>query len=200
MKRIGLFGGTFSPPHIGHIHAARAFLAEEKPDTLLIMPTYLPPHKTLSGDATPEQRLEMCRIAFAFDTRIQVSDLEIARGGKSYTVDTLEAIKTEENELSFLCGTDMFLTLTEWREPRRIFALSDIVCMERENDPALHRAVLEKKKMYEDAFGARIRLLSVPPLPMSATECREAARLSELDSRYIPEEVRAYIQKWNLYR
>ncbi len=200
MKKLGIFGGTFSPPHLGHIYAASAFLKAEAPDKLLIIPTYQPPHKMLRGDATPEQRLEMCRLAFAFDPRIEISDMEIRRGGKSYTVDTLNALKNENTRLVFLCGTDMFVTLSEWRDPERIFSLSDIVCIEREEDSSLHAAILEKKREYESAFSAQIRLLSVPPLPMSATECRDACRLGMLDSRYIPKEVEAYIEKWQLYR
>jgi nicotinate-nucleotide adenylyltransferase len=130
-KRIGIYGGTFSPPHLGHRRAVEAFALAEQLDEIYVIPTFTPPHKQLQGDATPQQRMEMCRLAFA-GLPVAVSDLEIRRGGKSYTVLTLEELKAPDNTLVLLCGTDMFLTIDSWYQAARIFELAEIVYVQRE--------------------------------------------------------------------
>lgn len=199
-KRIGLFGGTFSPPHRGHVHAASVFLEKEALDELIIMPTFLPPHKTMEGDATPEMRLEMCRLAFSFDSRITVSDLEILRGGKSYTADTLETLSEKYGRLIFLTGTDMFLTLDAWKRPETIFRLADIVCIPRENDAETMKKIRQKEKEYKDAFHATVRVLDTDAVELSATDCRTLAENGGKLSDVLTPEVEEYIRKWKLYR
>lgn len=196
MKNVGIFGGTFSPPHNGHVYAVKEFLRAEAPDEMLIIPTFVPPHKELKGDATPEERLRMCELAFDFDPRIRVSDIEIRRGGKSYTADTLEALSRNDTHLIFLCGTDMFLTMDTWYEPERIFRLADIVLVRRENQKELDDNLRQKAKSYTDRFGAVVRFIDVPSLPLSSTLCRESKSLTEL----IPPLVKEYIEKCKLYK
>jgi nicotinate-nucleotide adenylyltransferase len=111
--RLGIYGGTFSPPHLGHVSAARSFVRGADLDKLIIMPDFTPPHKLDFGNATAEDRLEMCRIAFADVPCTEVSDFEILRGGKSYTYVTLEAFAKENVDLFFLCGTEAFKIRTE---------------------------------------------------------------------------------------
>ena len=98
-KSIGIFGGTFNPPHVAHVAAAEAFSRRIDPDTLMIIPDFLPPHKTFAGTVTPEQRLDMCRLAFSHIKNVQISDMEIARGGKSYTANTLTELSKTGDEL-----------------------------------------------------------------------------------------------------
>ena len=93
MAHIGIYGGTFSPPHLGHAHAARIFLAEGGIDALTVIPTFVTPLKERREATSPEDRLAMCRLAFSFSPRITVSDIEVRRRGRSYTADTLEALK-----------------------------------------------------------------------------------------------------------
>ena len=133
MTKIGIYGGTFSPPHIGHIGAAKSFGREVELDEILIMPDFLPPHKQFDFEATENDRLEMCRRAFCGIDKVTVSDLEIKRGGTSYTSVTLEELSAPNRELYFLCGTDMFLTLDKWRRPEVIFKLATICCIRRES-------------------------------------------------------------------
>jgi len=123
MEKIGLYGGTFAPPHLGHVHAARAFLRAIPVDRLLIMPTFQPPHKAKAAGDTPEVRLEMCRAAFGDIPGIEVSDYEIAKADVSYTVQTLRHLTAENREIYLLCGTDMFLTLEKWYQAEEIFRL-----------------------------------------------------------------------------
>ena len=103
-RKIGIYGGTFNPPHIAHVRACEAFYESIKPDKLLVIPDFLPPHKEIAGGATTEERLEMTRLAFENLPAAEVSDMEIARGGRSYTAVTLSELSAEDNELYFLCG------------------------------------------------------------------------------------------------
>ena len=195
MKTIGIFGGTFSPPHNGHVYAVKEFLRRENPNEMLIVPTFAPPHKELRGDASPHQRLRMCELAFNFDSRIRVSDIEIRRGGKSYTADTLEALSVRDARLVFLCGTDMFLTMDTWYSPETIFRLAEIVLIRRENQEELNNNLRQKREEYQRKFGAVIRFIDVPPLSLSSTDCRESEVLADL----VPPLVKEYIERCKLY-
>ena len=109
-ERIGLFGGTFAPPHMGHVKAVKSLLRHVRLDKVLIMPTAIPPHKVKVKGDTPETRLEMCRAAFGGIEKAEISTYEIDKGGLSYSVDTLEHLTKEGRRIFMLCGGDMFKT------------------------------------------------------------------------------------------
>ena len=201
MKKLGLYGGTFSPPHLGHTHALELFIEEEKPDRVLVMPTYMPPHKMRAESTSCEDRLAMAKLAFAHLSAVEISDWEIAHGGKSYTAVTLLALAKHGWRIAFLCGTDMFLTLEEWYSPKKIFELADIVCMPREEDGAID--TLEKKAaLYREKYGATVRILKRAPRELSSTEvrrCISEGSEEKLGGMLAPE-VWAYIKEKGLYR
>lgn len=199
-KKIGIFGGSFSPPHRGHLGAARAFLNEIRLDALYVIPAGIPPHKILKGDATPEQRVEMCRLTFGVLPDTEIVTLEIDRGGKSYTADTLCALSSPENELFLLVGTDMFLTLDSWYRPEVIFDRSNIVLMRREKDASLCERILEKKKQYEEKFGARLLFLESPVLEISSEFIRNKLQKGEEIAAHVVPGVEEYIKQWQLYK
>ena len=114
MLRVGVYGGTFAPPHNGHVAAAKAFMEQMKLDYLFIIPTNLPPHKQVDDGDDPLMRLKMCELAFEGVDGIVISDMEITREGKSYTYDTLKELERPDTRLFFLCGTDMVLTFDTW--------------------------------------------------------------------------------------
>ena len=134
--KIGIFGGTFDPPHIGHINAFRAFLEQFDFDKVFVIPVYLPPHKSLKSSVSAGDRLNMSRLAFkSLSSKVEISDLEIKREGKSYTADTIKHFKEEGyDDIYFLCGTDMLLTLDMWYKPDYIFSNAKIVFARRENE------------------------------------------------------------------
>ena len=169
--RLGIYGGTFSPPHKGHVEAAEAFSREMKLDKLLIIPTFVPPHKITSDDATPEQRLEMCRLAFSHIKNAEISDMEIKRGGTSYTYLTLEELSSRDVELFFLCGTDMILTFDQWKKYEYIFSLATICYARRENDDANTSKIEEKTRQYA-SIGAKIVEIKHKVNEISSTEIR----------------------------
>ena len=154
MKRLGIYGGSFSPPHQGHLHAALHFYDEAQLDELIIMPAGKPPHKELDGGASNQNRLEMCKLLFSqknvASRTVTVSDYEMQKAGSSFTYLTLSHFKNENTALFFLCGSDMFLSLDTWCHPEIIFSLATIFCCSREEDDM--DALLAKKAEYEEEY------------------------------------------------
>ena len=178
--KIGVYGGAFNPPHLGHITAARAVFELLKLDKLLIIPTGRPPHKTLPpGTPAPDQRLELSRLAAeqtGLGDRIEVSDMELRREGNSYTADTLARLKEQypEDELWLLMGADMFLTLQSWREPERILSLAGIAAFGRSEADTEALFSVQRDYLYRAYPQARIFTLSVPGVvDVSSSELRE---------------------------
>ncbi len=201
MKRmLAIFGGTFSPPHIGHVKAAEAFVSAVKPDKLLILPSAIPPHKAPVSGASAKDRLEMCRLAFSHIPVAEVSDMEIRRTGKSYTVLTLSELASPEWELCMLVGTDMFLSLDTWYQAEEIFNLTEIAVIRRENEQENKAALLEKCEEYRRRYGARIRFVDSPATPLSSSEIREALRAGRGCGGDLLPAVEEYIKTWQLYR
>ena len=202
IKKVGIYGGTFSPPHIGHVSAARAFIDQEALDELIIMPTYLSPHKELSGSVTPMQRLEMCRLSFSNIDGASVSDREIVRKGKSYTYLTLSEMINEKSDIRplFLCGTDMILTFDKWYRFEDIFKMADIIYIRRENDELITEQINAKTDEYINKYGAVVRELKTEPINISSTELREMISRGEDASPYLNKETEEYIRKWNIYQ
>ena len=198
--RVGIYGGTFSPVHNGHVAAAKAFMEQMWLDILYIIPTGVSPHKTMKGDATAADRLEMCRLAFADMEGVIVSDLEIKREGKSYTVDTLRELYDPDGRLFLLMGTDMLLTLDRWREPEEIFRLCYPVYIRRENNDSLEGAIVEKITSYQQKYGKVVRRITGDVVPVSSTMVRAAVEKGESLDGMVPAAVEKYIREQGLYK
>ena len=180
MKRIGIMGGTFNPPHIGHLEAGRAVYQALGLDQILFIPTSTPPHKELpDGSATTEQRCEMVRLMLADCPWAELSTIEVDRGGASYTVDTLRALHETGaySSLTLIVGTDMFLKFdTIWRAPDEIARLAELAVVSRhEGDrPRLE----EKAAQLRESLGVRAAIVSAPIIDISSTELREGEDIS----------------------
>lgn len=199
VMRIGVYGGTFAPVHLGHVRAAEVFFRQMELDLLYIIPTAVPPHKKIDAADEPHHRLRMCELAFGGMDRVVVSDMEIARGGKSYTVDTLRALSGEDRRLFLLMGTDMMLTLDRWREPDEIFRLCYPIYMRRENDPIIEGQIIAKNKQYVEKFGKPVRRVPMEFLDISSTAVREAVRAGSPIDHLVPPSVARYIEENKLY-
>ena len=199
MIRIGIYGGTFSPPHNGHIAAAKAFMEQMWLDFLYVIPTATPPHKEMDVPVDAAHRLEMCRLAFSGVEGVYVSDMEMRRGGRSYTVDTLRELTGEDRRLFLLCGTDMMLTLDEWREPEEIFKLSYPVYIRREKDALLDNMIVQKIADYNQKYGKVVRRIVTEPIELSSNLVREKLKSGEDVSSLIPASVEKYIRDNHLY-
>ena len=198
--RVGIYGGTFSPIHNGHIAAAKAFMEQMWLDILYVIPTGVTPHKDMKGDATAADRLEMCRLAIEGVEGVIVSDLEMRREGKSYTVDTLRELYDPEGRLFLLLGTDMLMTLDQWREPDEIFRLCYPVYVRRETDGELDQAIVEKISSYQEKYGKVVRRIVTPAIELSSTDVRAAVAEGFPIEGAVPPAVAAYIRDRDLYR
>ena len=197
--RVGIYGGTFSPVHNGHVAAAKAFMEQMWLDILYVIPTGVTPHKDMKGNATPQQRLEMCRLAFADVEGVVVSDMEIKREGKSYTKDTLRELSRPDDRLFLLLGTDMMLTLDTWREPDEIFRLCYPVYIRRESDASLDEKIVQKIAEYNQKYGKVVRRIVTEPLELSSSMVRSAVAEGRAIDDMVHPQVVAYIQTNGLY-
>ena len=200
MLRIGIYGGTFSPVHKGHVAAAKAFMEQMWLDVLYVIPTGNTPHKQMDGEVTATQRLRMCELAFEGVEGVIVSDLEMRREGKSFTVDTLESLSGEDRRLFLLLGTDMMLTLGNWRNPARIFELCYPVYVRRESDKALDEEIVQKIAEYNQTYGKVVRRIVTDPIEVSSTEIRAAVKAGQGIEALVPARVAAYIKENGLYQ
>ena len=196
--KIGILGGTFNPIHRAHIYLAQQYRRELSLDKILLIPTFIPPHKRVDEMADAALRLEMCGLATKNLTGFEVCDFEIRRAEVSYSLITLTHLREEypDSELCFLMGADMFLTLQDWYEPREIFKLATLCASAREEG--------ELEKMREhmpllQEMGAKCVLLQIPPMPMSSTEIRAGLKQSADMSAYLDDSVLEFIREHGLY-
>ena len=202
--KIGIYGGSFNPPHLGHLAAAKAAMAALELDRLVFIPAGVPPHKDLApGSPDRAQRLEMTRIAadqLLMPASTEVWDTELHREGKSYTADTLEeaAARWPGDELWLLMGTDMFLTLHLWAEPEKILALAG-VCAFGRTEADGEEMFAPQREFLSRKFHAKIATISIPGLvDISSTRLREL--LAQGKGRdFLPEAVYGYILREKLY-
>jgi len=200
MLRVGVYGGAFSPIHKGHVEAAKAFMRQMWLDVLFVIPTGMSPHKEMDNSASAEDRMEMCRLAFRDVEGVIVSDIEIKRDGKSYSIDTLRHMSCEDQRLFMLCGTDMMLTLGDWDDADEIFKLCYPVYIRREEDRALDAKIIEKNTEYFEKYGKYVIKLDSPVIDISSTELRAKMKNGEDVSAYVDAEVLKYIQEKGLYQ
>lgn len=192
--KIGILGGTFNPPHNGHLWAAREARRQLGLDRIVLMPTGQPPHKKIPvGSATTQQRLEMTRLA-AKELKAEVSQREIRRQGASYTALTLAELAREypEDTLYFSMGTDMLLSFDTWYHPEEIVRLCRLVVIARHKNE--QKIIAEKADQLHQQFGAQVCIVSCPPVDVSSTQVRQNL------SRNVPLSVYQYIQSHHLYQ
>ncbi len=197
MERIGIYGGSFNPPHIGHVRAALYAVDALSLDRLLMMPSCAAPHKNIEA-ATPEQRFEMLKRCVAGEEKIQVSDLEIRRGGVSYTYETVQELKSRypDAELILCMGTDMFLCIDHWKKAQIIlqYASLAVFCRGQRGEKT---DILQKKAELE-ALGATVYMLDNPVTEISSTDLRRMAVFGCAEP-FLAEGVADYIRENRLY-
>ena len=198
MERIGIYGGTYNPPHIGHLRAAEYAIDALKLDRLLLIPTGVSPHKEMAAGASTADRLAMLELSAKGIEKAEVSDIEIRREGRSYTVDTLRAIREEhpDSELFLLMGTDMFLSFMTWREPETIMQLATLAVFCRGEKG--ERVKIEAQKTALESLGARVELVENPVTAISSTDLRRMLIFGCADPFLMPG-VGAYIRDHGLY-
>lgn len=199
--RTAIYGGSFNPPHLGHISAVNAVLSELAPDRILIMPDCIAPHKAMADNTpSPEHRLEMCRLAFGGIPGTEISDLEIQRGGRSYTVDTLEQLTAlfPEDMFYLVIGSDMLTSFTTgWYRFSDILNMCTLTVISREKDD-LDDLEQNADKLRSDYSAKIILLKNHRPVPLSSSEVRKAIRCGNVQNM-LSDKVWKYIMENGLY-
>ena len=202
--RIGIYGGSFSPPHLGHVSAALAFAEAVAPDKLLIVPSLIPPHKSIEESVSASHRFEMCRIAFENDLRFggvaRVSDYEMINKRISYTYLTLRHFAGLAEKIYLLIGTDMLLAFEKWKNFQEIFDTAAVCFAERRENSAARRAQTNAVMMkYRTDYGAEIIRLEYDQIEISSSELRMLLEGGKSCAGYLSPEVEEYIRSRGLY-
>lgn len=195
---VAIYGGSFNPPHLGHVNVADAVWANFEPRRFYIIPAGTPPHKEMAPDsASSEHRMEMARLAFGEGDGLVVSAIEMTREGKSYTSDTLKAMMAAfpGEELILVVGTDMFLSLDTWHEAEFILRTAHICVVRRDTE---REAISAKAREYAEAYGTKTSLLSTKPVPAASTDVRKELKQRK-GREALPDAVYEYIIRHRLY-
>jgi nicotinate-nucleotide adenylyltransferase len=198
VARLGLLGGTFNPPHVGHLVCAVQALAQLSLDSVLFVPVYEPPHKEAEADPGVEHRVELCRRAVAGDERFTVSRADADVPGPSYTIATLRRLNEHRpgDQLTFIVGGDMALSLPAWREPEAILELAELGVAEREG--VRRTDIAERVAVLRGAD--RLRFFDMPRLDVSSSLIRRMVAAGRPVRYLVPDGVAAYIEEAGLYR
>ena len=199
MERIGIYGGTFNPPHVGHLQAAKQAITALNLNHLLVIPDRIAPHKEIpQGSPTPKQRLEMLRLAAADCPQMEVLDIELNREGVSYTYQTIQQLRPvyPDAELVLFMGTDMFLSFHTWRHPEIILENASLGVFYRGEKG--EEAAIEAQKAAMEAMGATVYLVKNPVINISSTQMRRLLAF-RCAGEFLPEGVLDYIRENRLY-
>lgn len=199
-QKVAVFGGTFNPIHLGHLHLCAECQREYQFQKIILMPDNLPPHKQVQQLATAQQRLDMCRLAAEDIPFLKVSDLELRLKGVSYTVQTLRKLTQNfpEVEWHWIIGSDMLYTFHQWYRYEEILSMAKVVAGARE------QAEYDKMLSYREQLGPlknRVEIIRLAAKPLSSTQVRKALETGEPVVRdYLPEQVFSYIREHGLYQ
>ncbi len=197
MKRIGIFGGTFSPVHSEHVALAKVSLSKLNLDKLFVLPTFVSPHKT-GVSASPKDRLNMLKLAFSGEEKIEVNDFEIARGEVSYSYITAEHFKSDRSaEIFMLVGADMLKDFKTWRYPERILSAACLVACQREDNKV---DLKEEIEYIKNTFHHDVIELDFCGKAQSSTKIRTYASLGLSVEDFTDKKVAEYIKEKGLYK
>ena len=198
--RIGILGGTFNPPHLGHLVCAQEAHAQLALDRVVLMPAARPPHKAVAADPGAEARFELCRAAVAGDERFAVSRVELDRAGRSYTVDTLKALHetSPQDELIFIVGGDMARSLPTWREPEAVLELATLAVAERAGSE--REDIRGELRGLDGATAERVRFFDMPRIDVSSSQVRERLATGRPIRYLVPDAVAEAIATNGWYR
>ncbi|HWC26114.1 MAG TPA: nicotinate-nucleotide adenylyltransferase [Solirubrobacteraceae bacterium] len=199
MARIGILGGSFNPPHLAHLVCASEAAAQLELDRVLLTPVAAPPHKDAERDPGPRARLELCRLAIGDDERLGVCDVEVRRGGPSYTVDTLRELheRTPEDDLTFIVGGDIALGLPTWHEPEAVLGLARLAVVERSGAGRRHVAARLAERF---ADAPPPVFFEMPRLDISSSQIRRRVAQGRPIRYLVPDRVAERIAREGMYR
>jgi nicotinate-nucleotide adenylyltransferase len=198
VARVGLLGGTFNPPHLGHLVCAQEAHSQLGLDRVVLVPVHSPPHKEIEVDPGVAHRVELCRRAAAGDERLEVSTIEADVPGRSYTVDTLRKLNERhpEDELTFILGGDQACGLLAWREPEAVLRLAELGVAEREG---VRRDDVCRALERLPGVPERLRFFDMPRLDISSSLIRRRVAARRPIRYLVPDRVAEYIAAEALY-
>ena len=199
MKRIGIYGGTFNPPHVGHVRGVQYALSALNLDEVLVIPACeSPEQKATQIHVSPQQRLDMLHLAMGKIPGVRILDMELRRGGVSYTADTLQQIRAQypEEELVLLLGADKFMTVTDWYRGEDILQNASLAVISRGKYPKAQEIQAQKEKV--ESMGGKVTLLDNPITEISSTDIRRLLVFGCAEE-FVPPKVLAYILNNGLY-
>ncbi len=202
-KRIGIFGGTFNPIHVGHMVIAKFILEDKGLDEILFVPCALPPHKGNKDLVSGEDRLRMVELAVASEPKFEASDIELRRGGKSYSIQTVEELKAlfePGAKFFFIIGADSLHEISTWKDIDRLSELCDFIVIARRGYP-LSDLSPEKLTVKEGIFRRLIAgIVESPLMDVSSTDIRDRIRAGKDIESLVPEAVAEFITRRGLYK
>jgi nicotinate-nucleotide adenylyltransferase len=210
-RRVGLFGGTFNPIHLGHLRGAEDIREIFHLEEVIFVPSSIPPHKTSEEVIEASHRLEMVRLAVSGNPYFSVSDVEISRPGKSYSIETIRFFREKRQDaFFFILGSDAFVEIETWKEFQNLFFLCHFIVMTRpgsqKETPPLPRALVpsfryaSKEKAWVHVSGYMLYIKEISFLDISSTKVRELIEKGRSVKYLIPTEVEAYVKQHGLYR
>jgi nicotinate-nucleotide adenylyltransferase len=199
VARIGILGGSFNPPHLAHLVCASEAATQLDLDRVLLTPVAAPPHKDADRDPGPQERLELCRLAIVGDERLGVCDIEVRRGGPSYTVDTLRELHARDpgDDLTFIVGGDIALGLPSWHEPEAVLGLARLAVAER-SGAGRQDIATRLAECFADA--APPVFFDMPRLDISSSQIRRRVAEGRPIRYLVPDLVAEHIARGRLYR
>ena len=190
MAKIGIFGGTFDPIHLGHLITAQSVREIRELEKIIFIPAFISPHKSEIKTSSAEDRLNMIKLAIDGITFFDYSNIEIEKGGVSFTVDTLKELKKNNDDLEFIIGYDNIFEFNTWKDPDEIMKLAKVIVLKRRSS---HPPQF-KDKYYNQAIFVQTRGIEI-----SATDLRERVKKGQPINFLVPQKVMEYIYKHNLY-
>ncbi len=199
MGKIGVFGGSFNPVHLGHTGIVERMINTFHLSKVVVIPTFNTPLKDNTPMLSPMHRFKMCELAFEGIENVSVSDIEIEREGKSYTVDTLKYLKAiyPDDELCLIIGADSFLQLRLWRDVATIFEIATVLTVVR--GEVFLKELLNCKEYYENEYNAKIFISEEPICRISSTDVRNSIIKKKPFAHLLPKKVSDYIIEKGLY-
>lgn len=199
MKKIAIFGGAFNPIHLGHINLALMLDARVKFDRIILIPSHISPHKDSHALVPGELRMDMCRLVAEHYEKFEVSDSELRREGKSFTVDTVEQLKKDYpgDKLYMIVGSDMFLSLDTWHSSSALLKMVTVCAAARE--PGEYDELIEKQREL-DTKNVKSVVCEIEAVPISSTQIRDKIKNGESVSEWLPDYVEQYITEHKLYK
>lgn len=216
LTKVGLFGGTFDPIHFGHLRASEEIREILDLEKIYFIPTSVPPHKITPEMASPHDRLEMLKLALHDNNFLSILDIEIKRGGKSYTIDTIQYLSETSPLLDcyFIVGSDLFSGIETWKDYKNLFTISNFTVIERPGFAVDFPAMLpleirddfryykqnKNLSLYINKNSKLLSIVKINGLEISSTKIRELIKTSKSIKYLVPSSVEAYILAHNLYR